>query len=601
MHEKTHLKRKKAPLPPSFEGEVVGNFRLIRRIGVGGFGSVYRAEHVELGNPFAIKILHPHLSKDPDFVGRFRREALTLANLRHENVVQVVDFGEDPKVGFYLVMEWLEGKSLYRLWRRRKTFPLEQIYAIFSQLLDALEHAHRQGVVHRDLKPENLILVRGSLNRAVLKIVDFGIAAIIRGERTQVEDELAVGSPHYMAPEQIRKEYDKIGPRTDIYACGVILFELLTGERPFKGKDARELMQKHLEEHPPTLLDIPGAVTASPEFQAILDRALAKEPSERFSSAEEMFEALSQAMKNEGIEPDFQGILDPQTGQKDLLAELALAGDSILSTEEFLEERSEGYSTSETGEESPRKSYQKLAFRLAVLFVFLFIGASLALFFGSSKENRPTENSLKNVKSGDLSSREKEKTSPSRGEERDKKPQKAGKIEGKSSSKEGEKEREQKHLNRSGDKAQVSSEVPKRERSTKENNSSKKKEKIKRNKKRRRGYFRRYRRIKRQKRKRSSKLRRAIQKKSQREKLPSSPEKSAPPPKRYQLQIITEPPFAEIYVDGKLAGRTPKVLNLPANRSYLIEIKKKGYVKEKFIWRPNKDRVKKIKLVEDLF
>ncbi|MCB9638701.1 MAG: serine/threonine protein kinase [Myxococcales bacterium] len=288
----------------SLLGRRVGNYQLVNRIGGGGFGDVYRAEHAELGNPFAVKVLHPRFSTDAEFVERFRHEAMVLAGLRHENVVQVVDFGEIEQIGFYLVMEWIEGTTLHRYWRKKRVLPVGQVFALFSQLLDALELAHGRGIVHRDMKPENLMLTKGGRGRTIVKIVDFGIAKIV-GQSAQGSG-LAIGTPYYMSPEQAAGQERLVDHRADIYACGVILTELLTGRRLFQTKDPKEILRHQIESAPPTLLELNPKREYPEALQAVINRALAKRPSERYASASEFFDELNGVMRAEGIQPDDQ-------------------------------------------------------------------------------------------------------------------------------------------------------------------------------------------------------------------------------------------------------------------------------------------------------
>ncbi len=317
--------------PLHLEGVQVGNYRLLSRIGGGGFGEVYRAEHAELGNPFAVKILHPRLAQDPQFVERFRHEAIVLAGLQHENVVQVVDFGHKEDVGFYLVMEWLEGRSLHRVWRQKRVLPEGKIYALFSQLLDALQLAHDRGIVHRDMKPENLMLIQGSRRRTILKIVDFGIATILSGSQKPNDPlnkrGIAIGTPYYMAPEQALGQLHKIDHRSDIYACGIILTELLTGRRVFRGKTAKDILRQQIEKRPPRLHELNPNKNYPPSYQEVIDKALAKRRKDRYNSASEFFHALKHAMDAAGIQP-IEEDDDNSSSSPDLLANL-ISSDSL--------------------------------------------------------------------------------------------------------------------------------------------------------------------------------------------------------------------------------------------------------------------------------
>ena len=306
---------------PSLVDKIVGNYKLVRRVGGGGFGAVYEARHITLGNAFAVKILDPRLAKEEHFVERFQQEAHVMAELRHENVLQVLDFGFSEDVGSYLVTEWLEGKSLFKIWRYTgNKLDWGWVLAIYSQLLDALELAHERGIVHRDLKPENIMLTTGSRDRILIKIVDFGIAQMVghhyeekqsegdkKGEESE-DTEMIVGTPYYMAPEQILGEMDLIGPRSDLYACGIMLGELLTGQRIFEGSSHEEIMRLHLDVYPPSLQKLSNNKDFPESIENVFQQALAKEPDQRFQSAEEFYNALQEAMKKAEIEPIWEYI-----------------------------------------------------------------------------------------------------------------------------------------------------------------------------------------------------------------------------------------------------------------------------------------------------
>ncbi|MCB9639851.1 MAG: serine/threonine protein kinase [Myxococcales bacterium] len=295
---------------------VVGNYQLMRLVGQGGFGAVYEAQHVTLKNPFAVKLLQPKWAKEEKFFERFQREALVMAELRHENVVQVIDFGVSEELGPYLICEWLEGKSLYRLWRLNRNLKWGWVLALMLQLLDALEYAHERGIVHRDLKPENIIMTMGSRGRMLVKIVDFGIAHMVGRHfehRDEKKDELqqhgaAIGTPFYMCPEQVRGELHRIDHRADLYACGVILAELLTGARVFDGGSNRDTMRLQLEALPPRLSEINPDREYPEILEVIVAKALSKDPADRFQNAREFNQTLEQAMRSVGIDPIWEDI-----------------------------------------------------------------------------------------------------------------------------------------------------------------------------------------------------------------------------------------------------------------------------------------------------
>lgn len=279
---------------------IIHKYRIRERIGGGGFGSVYRAEHVDLANSFAIKILHPHLVHNELMVERFRREAQLLATLRHPNIVQVVDFGQIDGLGLYLVMEWLEGKTLQWHIKHEGCPPVDILKQVFEQLLDALSYAHHEGIVHRDLKPDNMVWIPGTRNRRMLKVLDFGIARMLekRGGSRLTESGLAVGTPRYMSPEQAAGEIERIDHRTDIYACGVLLIEMLTGRPIFTGT-TNEVLLHQMETPAPRLSDLAPDSRYPPALEWVLQRALAKNPAQRYDSADAFGDALFSVLDGE--------------------------------------------------------------------------------------------------------------------------------------------------------------------------------------------------------------------------------------------------------------------------------------------------------------
>jgi serine/threonine protein kinase len=298
----SHLRGIRDPLVD----RLIHKYQIKERIGGGGFGSVYRAEHIDLLKSVAIKILHPHLVHNELMVERFRREAQLLASLRHPNIVEVIDFGEMDSLGLYLVMEWLEGNTLQWHIKHEGQPPPETLQQIFEQLLDALGYAHQHGIVHRDLKPENFIWVPvpGPRNRRTLKVLDFGIARILEKGKSGArltETGLAVGTPRYMSPEQAAGEIDRIDHRTDLYACGILLVEMLTGRPIFSGT-TNEILLHQMESPPPSLSDLAPDKHFSPALEWVVQRALAKNPDQRFASAEQFTDALIAALDCNGTQ-----------------------------------------------------------------------------------------------------------------------------------------------------------------------------------------------------------------------------------------------------------------------------------------------------------
>jgi serine/threonine-protein kinase len=265
--------------------EVAGRYRIERRLGAGGMSTVYQALDTVLERPVAVKLLAEHLAEDEAFVARFRREALAAAKLMHPNVVQVFDSGRDDATDrHYIVMEYVDGPSCADLLREYKQLEVEDTVAIVRDACQALDYAHRAGVVHRDVKPGNLLL---SNETGTIKLADFGIAKAAEQTRiTQVGSVL--GTAAYLSPEQARG--DEAGPASDIYSLGVCAYQFLTGRLPHEYSSLTELALKQQEE------SVEPAATYRPEVPAELDSAirvaLARAPETRYTNALEMARAL---------------------------------------------------------------------------------------------------------------------------------------------------------------------------------------------------------------------------------------------------------------------------------------------------------------------
>jgi len=268
-------------------GQVLGGrYQLEALLGQGGMSAVYRATDPNLRRTVAIKLIHSHLAADPEFVRRFEGEAAAVARLRHPNIVQVYDFNHDDDV-YYMVLEYVPGETLQdklrTLNRDRRLLPLDQIMATGITLSEAVQYAHNQGMIHRDLKPANVMITPE--NEAVL--MDFGIAKIIGGENLTATGAM-IGTVSYMSPEQIRGQ--RPDHRADIYALGVILFEITSGRRPFEGDSAPSTMMMHLTEPVPDLRQINQNIPL-PLVQ-VIEKSLAKDPNQRFQTAAELAAAL---------------------------------------------------------------------------------------------------------------------------------------------------------------------------------------------------------------------------------------------------------------------------------------------------------------------
>ncbi|MCY1018719.1 serine/threonine-protein kinase [Pyxidicoccus sp. MSG2] len=265
-------------------------YRIIERLAAGGMGIVYRGERLEVGKPVAIKFLHAWAARDEDFRKRFQVEARAMSRLTHPCCVSVIDFGVDQDSP-YMVMDFVTGETLRGL-LREGPLPLARALATLRQVLAGLAHAHGQGIIHRDIKPENILVTHAVGLGEQVRILDFGLAKL-RDEVTGLTAGMMLGTPAYMAPEQIHGE--PVGPPTDLYAAGVLLFELLTGKKPFSAPGTAELLRMHREMPPPLLREAAPEAGFSAELEATVAKALAKAPAERFQSAAEFLATLEPA------------------------------------------------------------------------------------------------------------------------------------------------------------------------------------------------------------------------------------------------------------------------------------------------------------------
>ena len=265
-----------------------GRYRIVRKLGSGGMANVYLAEDEDLGRRVAIKILNDRYANDDLFIERFRREAKSAAGLSHPNIVSIYDRGEAEGT-YYIAMEVIEGRSLKELILTRGALPIDTAMGYAKQLLEALRFAHRHGIIHRDIKPHNVLVSADQhvkANEPRLKVTDFGIAR--HGASQMTEAGSIMGTAQYLSPEQARGA--PVTAASDLYSAGVVLYEMLTGKVPFTGDSAIEIAMKHVNElpQPPSKLrpEIP------PELDQIVLRALAKEPEDRYQTADEFIEDL---------------------------------------------------------------------------------------------------------------------------------------------------------------------------------------------------------------------------------------------------------------------------------------------------------------------
>jgi serine/threonine-protein kinase len=278
---------------------IAGRFQIVRKLGDGGMGEVFQAEQQPMGRLVALKILRAALADDPQQVERFKREAQAASRLTHPNTIIVHDFGQGQDGVVFLAMEYLDGKTLARALEEEGRLEPRRAARIMAQICGSLHEAHGQGVVHRDLKPENIFLTQRGGQGEFVKVLDFGIAKIRdigAGNKleTITRQGAIFGTPQYMSPEQIKGA--DLDARSDVYALGVMLYQMLSGVLPFKAATAVEMLTKHLAEAPaPLKVDTADAATVA-RLEAVALRALAKDRNHRQASAEAFLEDLQDAV-----------------------------------------------------------------------------------------------------------------------------------------------------------------------------------------------------------------------------------------------------------------------------------------------------------------
>jgi serine/threonine-protein kinase len=278
-----------ASLDPMPGRVIVGNFRIEKLIGAGAMGNVYKALQLSLNKPVAVKILHHRLLKDDRLVARFKREAKSASLLNHPNSIQIIDSGEDEDGTLYIAMELLTGRDLAQVIRDDFPLPLLRVGRIMTQVLNALDEAHAQGVIHRDLKPSNIMLIERRGERDFVKVCDFGIAKATLGDGAEDRSAmltvqgLVCGTPEYMSPEQARAE--ALDGRSDLYAAAVILYQLVTGDIPFRAESAMGIISRHLVEPPEPPSQRRPDLNIPPVVDQIVLRGLEKNRDLRFETA----------------------------------------------------------------------------------------------------------------------------------------------------------------------------------------------------------------------------------------------------------------------------------------------------------------------------
>ena len=275
---------------------IADRYHVLKKLGEGGMGTVYLAEHVKMGRKSAVKVMNPGMVNDADAISRFNREAANASKISHTNVASVYDFGETTDGLIYLAMEFVEGPALTKIIEQNGALAPLRAADITRQASEALAVAHDMGIVHRDLKPDNIMIAKNRDGSDCVKVVDFGIAKAANNEAQKVtKTGLVVGTPEYMSPEQLAG--DKLDGRSDIYSLALVAFAMMTGKLPFPGETVQESMIARLTDEPRKLIEMKADVQWPPAVQAVMDKALQRDADLRYASASEfgrdLFKAVS--------------------------------------------------------------------------------------------------------------------------------------------------------------------------------------------------------------------------------------------------------------------------------------------------------------------
>jgi eukaryotic-like serine/threonine-protein kinase len=286
-----------------------GRYRLIATQGSGGMAVIYKAIDLALGRTVAVKALRPSLTSDPSFLDRFRNEARSIANLTHPNIVTVYDVGSYGDT-HYIVMEYVDGQDLKKIIRTEGALPVDRALHLAIQICDGMGFAHRAGLVHADVKPQNILVTKED----VVKVTDFGIAQVLTDTTNPGEKQSVVwGSPHYFAPEQAKGE--RPTPASDVYAIGIVMFEMLTGRLPYMGATQQELALAHIRDQVPSVTDFNPSVPDN--LSRIISKVMSKEPSARYRTADQLGQILrtyrDRARQNTAYHPSGTNVQPPNS------------------------------------------------------------------------------------------------------------------------------------------------------------------------------------------------------------------------------------------------------------------------------------------------
>lgn len=351
-------------------------YEIIRSIGEGGMANVYLAYDAILDRNVAIKVLRGDLSNDEKFVRRFQREALSASSLAHPNIVEMYDVGEDDGI-YYIVMEYVEGKTLKQLLKKRGTLTLSEAIDIMSQLTDGMAHAHDSYIIHRDLKPQNIMIK----DDGQIKITDFGIAMALNSTQlTQTNS--VMGSVHYLPPEQASGKGSTI--KSDIYSMGIIFYELLSGSLPFRGDNAVEIALKHMRDPLPSLREDNPSLPQS--IENIIRKATAKNPKNRYESARSMHEDLLTALDDERMDEEVYHYKYPENendGKKLKKVSPTEVNEDTVKLDSVKGIETTGDITNkieENEEDKNEKKNKKLIIILAIVFIIIIL-VLITIFF----------------------------------------------------------------------------------------------------------------------------------------------------------------------------------------------------------------------------
>ncbi|MGV3623237.1 MAG: serine/threonine protein kinase [Archangium sp.] len=377
-------------------GQVLnGRFEIVSPLGIGGMGRVYKAVQQPLGREVALKVLNPRYdgTRDPGFERRFFLEASMTSKLKHPNTITVHDYGRTDDGIYFIAMELLEGETLQKVLHENGRLPWARALYVGGQIARSLREAHKLGMVHRDLKPANIMLVSEGTGGDLVKVLDFGLVKSFTPDQPK-EDEVdrtgltqagvLLGSPLYMAPEQARGEAD---PRTDIYALGVVIFQMIAGRPPFVSKESIDVIVKHIREPAPDLQELVPEVPL--EVAHVVAKCLEKEPSARFQSMDELLEAMRIAGSGLGVsgafvDPRTQSGIMPRTSTPGMPAvQGGVATPYSTSAEQV---RSHEIELIDAAHEKPASKTKLMIIAAAVTFVGIALGGAIAW-----KATRPDE------------------------------------------------------------------------------------------------------------------------------------------------------------------------------------------------------------------